>query len=461
MKRVIKVKNKTTMKKNIILLYLVGLSLGILAQTPADIAVRLDSVLGAYAKQNQFNGCVLVSKKGEIIFNKGYGLANPAFSIPNNENTKFKLASVSKQFTATGILLLEQEGKLNVNDTLGKFFPNTPKWKNITIHHLLAHTSGIPSFTDFPVYDTIKHFPLNHTQIIALFKDKSTEFEPGTKFSYSNSGYIILSEIISKVSGLTYKEFIEERIFKKCDMRNSGVLTSNEEPQNLATGTHVENGKFMLAEHIDMNIPSGAGALYSTTEDLFKFHNALMGNKLLTKESLSKLTKPNLEKYGYGVIIDNISGHNQIAHSGGIDGFATWYARYPEEDICIVVLQNADNLTLFSAPRIVRAITLGLPYSLPVIRKEIKIKPEIFDKYVGSYEFSPEFKISVFKDADGKFMSQATGQDKVEIYPETDKSFFLKVVDAQLIFESNSKGRIEKLTLIQNGRKMSGKRVDN
>src|SRR5262247_2180124 len=193
-----------------------------LAQEAAPIASKLDEYLSAAAKKD-FTGSALVARDGKVIFSKGYGMANAEWDIPNTTQTKFRLGSITKQFTAASLLLLQERGKLSVQDPICKFFDNCPEaWKEITIHHLLTHTSGIPNFTSFPDYQKTMMIPVTMESLVARFKDKPLDFKPGEKMSYSNSGYVALGHIVEKVAGETYESFLQKNIFEPLKMSNSG-----------------------------------------------------------------------------------------------------------------------------------------------------------------------------------------------------------------------------------------------
>ena len=194
------------------------------ASTCADeIPDRLSAYMDAAAKAEKFNGSVLVAKDGEILFAKGYGLANAEHQVPNTPETKFRLGSITKQFTAMAILILQEQSKLKVEDPIGKYLADAPKaWEGVTIHHLLTHTSGVPSYTDDPSYGKKMTQPETVKSMIARFKDKPLEFEPGEKFHYSNSGYFLLGAIIEKVSGKSYEAFLKEAIFDPLGMTDTG-----------------------------------------------------------------------------------------------------------------------------------------------------------------------------------------------------------------------------------------------
>ncbi len=432
------------------------------AKSNKELSNSMDSVLTACTSKNMLNASILVAKKGEVLISKGYGIANSNYNLPNKADTKFKLASVSKQFTAACIMLLEEQGKLSVNDPLSKYAPDFLNAKKITIHQLLNHTSGIQNATELPEFDTLyRYLPTTDAKQITQFKNLKSDFEPGTKWNYSNSGYIILSYIIEKVSGTSYENFVEKNIFEKLGMKNSGYYNNNEVYANVATGYTSVNDKLENVKYIDMSVPSGAGSLYSTVEDLYVWYKALMTNKLLKKESFTKMTTPwkEGEDYGYGLMVGKTNEHKWIMHSGGIEGFATVIVMFPEDDLFIAVLSNVDNYTLFNPRKTLRAIAFGDKYEMPMQRVAIKVDPKTLDQYVGNYELMPGFVLSVTT-RNGAIYSQATGQSELEIFPEAVDKFFLKQVAAQLVFNKDEKGKVTSVTLFQGGQQMPGKKIN-
>lgn len=434
------------------------MTLGSAAQTDTEKAAQIDSIFTVYAGKNHFNGSVLIAKKDKILLSKGYGMANFAYDIPNSSTTKFKLASVSKQFTAMSILILQEKGKLSVEDKLTKFIPGYPNGDQITIHHLLTHTSGIPSVTSLSVYDTIMVQPHTLEQLISYTKNKPLEFEPGSKFNYSNTGFIILSYIIEKVSGNELGAFLKSNIFEPLGMKNSGLWHSREVIKNAAVGYSFEENIAVETRYIDMSIPSGAGAIYSTVEDMYLWDRALYTEKLIKKTTLEKMMTPFKDNYAYGFKVDNYAGHKQITHSGGIEGFATIGYHFPDEELYIVILKNVDNQMLFPAHKLSRAIMYGQKFDLPKEHKVAEINKSVFNKLIGEYEFDPAFKLTVSA-VEGKIYAQATGQPKLEIYPEGEYNYFSKSVDAQFEFTKDDKGNATSIILFQGGRKMPAKKI--
>jgi len=419
------------------------------AQTPE---VRVEEIVQSYVTNHQFMGTVLIAKGDKVVFDKGYGFANLEWQIPNMPVTKFRLGSVTKQFTAASILLLEQRGKLNTDDLVKKYMPDAPAaWDKVTIFHLLTHTSGIPSFTGFKEYPDMEKKPATPEEIVKLFKDKPLEFEPGSKFNYSNSGYFLLGYLIDKISGETYPQFVKENIFTPLGMMDSGYDVNAQVLMHRAAGyTPTAKGEIENTGYIDMTIPYSAGALYSTTHDLLKWERGLYSGKVLQAGSLKKMTTPFKSNYGFGLFISTADGHKKIDHGGGIEGFNTELAYYPDDQMAVIVLANLNGTAPGDIANKAATVEFGGKVELTSERKAITLKPEELSAVVGVYSLAPGVDLAVTLEG-SQLATQLTGQPKFEIYPESPTFFFLKVVDAQLEFGKDSSGKATQVTLHQNG----------
>ncbi len=314
----------------------------------SDLAASIDEYIQSRVKYDHFSGSVLVARDGEILLKKAYGLANVEHNIPNSPQSIFRLGSVTKQFTAMAILQLQEAGKLRVDDPISRYLPDYPNGDHITIHHLLTHSSGIAEHTDeHEFFDWAKQ-PHTPDEIIAWFKDKPLDFPPGTQVSYSNSGYILLGKIIEEVSGQTYEDYINERIFEPLNMSNSGYEHDEHESSNWTVGYHSlpgsSGGHAEKAKYLHMSIPYAAGALYSTVEELYIWDQALRTEVLVSRSALDSMFTPHLGGAGYGWFIDPSAGTLTIAeHGGGIFGYRSHILRYIEDEAVIIILSNLEN----------------------------------------------------------------------------------------------------------------------
>lgn len=422
----------------------------------------MDQIIQSYVAEHKFMGAALVARGSEVLFNKGYGSADLEWNIPNTPNTKFRLGSVTKQFTAASILLLEERGKLSVSDPVKKYMPDAPAaWDKITIYNLLTHTSGIPNFTSFPEYAKLEPFAATPTELVARFRDKPLEFVPGEKWNYSNSGYVLLGYLVEKISGTNYEKFVRENIFTPLGMKDSGYDSNSAVVQRRAQGYVPGKNGYEHAGFIHMSIPHGAGALYSTTEDLLKWEQGLFGGKLLQAASLEKMTKPFLSNYAFGLQVETAGGRKVIEHGGGIEGFNTELEYYPEDKLTVVVLGNVNGSAPGEIAKKLGALAHGEAVKLPGERKEITLDSKSLGHYVGAYQLSngPAMLITL---EGNQLISKLGNQPPVPIFPESETMFFLKVVDAQLEFpKGEAAGKASQVILHQNGRDLTAKRLDD
>jgi CubicO group peptidase (beta-lactamase class C family) len=417
-----------------------------------DDVARMEQIIQSYVSSKQFMGSALVARDGVVQLSKGYGSANLEWDIPNTSTTKFRLGSLTKQFTAASILLLEERGKLSVNDPVKKYMPDAPAiWDKVTIFHLLTHTSGIPSFTSFPDYGPTQAVPTTPERLVARFRDRPLEFQPGEKWNYSNSGYVLLGYLIEKITGDSYARFVRENIFQPLEMQDSGYDSNSAIIRRRASGYSPGLSGPQNAGFVDMSIPHAAGALYSTTEDLMRWEQGLYGGKLLTPASLVKMTTPFKEDYAFGLSVHTVNDHKVIEHNGGIEGFNATLAYYPDAKLVVVVLGNLNGDAPEEIGKKVAAVAFGETVLLPSERKEITVSPKILAEYAGTYEISPAAQIVMSVEGE-QLMTQATGQPKFPLFAESEAKFFLKVVDAEVEFVRNEKGEVMGLVLHQGGK---------
>jgi CubicO group peptidase (beta-lactamase class C family) len=291
-----------------------------------------------------FSGSILVAREGRVLLAKGYGLADRERGVPNTPATKFRIGSLTKAFTAAAVPLLQQDGKLDDDDLLERFIPDYPEGDRIFLRHLLSHTSGIANFTALPEYDEYSQHPTTLLRTIEQFRDLPLEFEPGSRFRYSNSNYILLAYVIEQVAGSTYGEFLRQRIFEPLGMNDTGYDHNDPALPEMARGYAFEadSGELREASYIDMTVPGGAGGLYSTVRNLLIWHQALTDDRLLTPASRALMFTPVRNGYGYGWGIQTaFADRLTISHQGGINGFLSVIWRFPDEDLVIVVLSNS------------------------------------------------------------------------------------------------------------------------
>lgn len=365
-----------TYTKGILILFLVLISHMGVAQTKIE---QIEELLSTYEAYGKFNGSVLVSDQGKVIYKKGFGLANMEWDIPNQPNTKHRLGSITKQFTAMLILQLVAEGKLDLQAPITNYLTDYPKANGdiITIHHLLTHTSGLPDYTSFPNFmEDNSRNPYTPEEFVKVFADMKLDFTPGEKFSYSNSGYFLLGVLIEKLSGKSYEKMLQDKIFTPLNMNDSGYDNHGDILKNRATGYEKQDGGYVNSNYLDMTIPYAAGSMYSTVEDLFKWDQVLYTNDILPKDYMTMYFEPQISAwgnahyaYGWGVGYKKIGKSTDsiytIGHGGGINGFNTNISRTTSNNSVIVLLNNTERSPLNDITDGIRAIMHGKEYDMP------------------------------------------------------------------------------------------------
>lgn len=422
---------------------------------------RIEAAVDAYFQplidRDLISGSVLIARDGEILLAKGYGPANREYGVPNGPETKFRLGSVTKQFTAMAILILEEQGLLGVDDTLDKYYPGYPHGERITIHSLLTHTSGVNNYNNLPDYHEKMMLPYSIAEVIDWFKSDSLLFEPGERWSYSNSGYVLLAYIIEKVSGLSYEAFLQENIFEPLGMSGSGQDKHFAIIENRASG-HAHYGlQVDQALYRDMPFTSGAGSLYSTVTDLFLWDQALYSEKLVSKSTLEKMFTPYKEGYGYGWFVGDVFGRKMISHRGGINGFLTNIARFVDDGVLVVCLFNYESVFAIPAMTGLAAIALGEEYDPLLILHPVAISPRILAEYRGRYQIDAQTVIDV--DVDGTTLTVRHGNDPESIaLPQDQTRFFVENMHAMITFERGEQGKVTRMQIVQGAHRFVAQR---
>ncbi|MGB2764844.1 MAG: serine hydrolase domain-containing protein, partial [Candidatus Aminicenantaceae bacterium] len=324
-----------------------------------DKASKIDKLMQLYYDYGQFNGTVLVAEKGKVLYKKGFGLANMEWNIPNKPDIKFRIGSITKQFTSMLILQLVEQEKIDLEAKLNDYLPDYRKdtGEKVTIHHLLTHTSGIPSYTGLPEFsEKISRSPYSVDEFVKKYCSGDLEFEPGSKFVYNNSGYFLLGAIIEKVTKKKYEDVLKEKIFDPVGMKNTGYDHHSTVLEERAAGYSKTFDGYANATYLDMSLPYAAGSLYSSVEDLYLWDQALYTEKLLSKKMKGLLFKPHVsamgQKYAYGWVVGKRSFPKSkekvtsIAHGGGINGFNTQIVRLVDDKHLIVLFNNTGGANL-------------------------------------------------------------------------------------------------------------------
>jgi len=444
-----------------LILCLVPFCVSAQTQKPAsDLVVRMQQIIANYVDDKSFMGTVLVVKDGHTFIDQGYGSADLEWSIPNSPSTKFRLGSITKQFTAVSILFLQERGKLNIDDPVSKYIPDAPAaWSKITVYNVLTHTSGIPSFTGFSDYRSTEWKDTNPAELVARFRDKPLDFEPGTKFNYSNSGYILLGYLIEKISGQKYGDFLQQNIFTPLGMKDTGIDSNAAILPQRAQGYRRSPHGIEHDGYISMTIPFSAGALYSTTGDLLRWEEGLFGGKVLKPESLTRMTTPFKSDYGFGVFIRHADGHRLITHGGGIEGFNTSLNYYPDDKLTVIVLGNLTGGAPDQIASYIGKVALGQSVTLTSERKEVILSAATLPDYAGTYRVA-DLEADLIIAVSGPRLSAKLGkQNTIDIYAESQDNFFLKITDAQIeFFRDPATHAVNRLVIHQNGAQHEGKK---
>lgn len=452
----------------------------LLVQRGADVSAPLppaaqlvDKLFNTLFPSDGAGAAVLVARDGQILFERGYGRANIEAEAAITPETQFRIGSVTKQFTAAAILKLAEEGHLSLEDKLAKFFPDYPRGDEVTLHHLLTHTSGIHSYTNKPEFIGTVTTPVEPAALIDSFKQDTYDFDPGQRWLYNNSGYFLLGEIVARASGRPYGDYLEETFFAPLGMTATGVHRPDAEIPHEATGYTYQGGHFEPALNWDMSRAGGAGALYSTVRDLFRWNEAIFNGKALSESSLAAAfepvrtredTEPGPKKtgYGYGWALAEFRGTRVIEHGGGLQGFVSQLLRLPEQKFTVVVLVNSaappPGVNPGALSRDVAEMFLGAELApRPAAIPAAEVATSSLEAIVGRYDYGGGI-LTVTREDDRMF-AQLTGQPRFEIFPRTEDTFFWKVVEAEVTFVRDEQGRVTKAVHRQGGQTINAPRL--
>ena len=417
----------------------------------------MDALIQSYVANQQFMGAVLVAQGDRVLLNKGYGSANIAWSISNTPATRFRIASVSKQFTAAAIMRLVDEGKLRLDDRLGVHFrPIAPALANITVFQLLTHTSGMGDY----IASLVPHPSSAKTsaQTIASIKRLKLEATPGTRFIYSNSGYAILGAVIEQASGIGYCQFIRERLVKPLGMHDTDCNIDADVVPRRASGYLWERGVMAYALPHQADGIFADGGLYSTAEDLWRWQQALHGGKVVSAASLKKMTTVVRQEHGMGVEVDSSANDTVYGHSGHLKGFTSRISYRPRDGFHIIVLSN---MGMGYAPGLARrlgALASGEAVTLNSERVATEVDLPVLERRVGAYQFPGE--VACVKLNQRQLSFKIGDQEWLALTAESSSTFFTKTIDAQFEFVAGKNGQ-ESLILHQNGQHILMSRISD
>ena len=398
---------------------------------------------------------VLVARDGKVVFQGGFGFADIATKAPITPQTKFRIGSTTKQFTAAAVLRLAEQGRLTLDDSLAKHFPEFAHHSGVTVRHLLTHTSGLHSYTEKPELFSRVIKPIEAEKLIAWFQNDPVDFAPGAGFHYNNSAYFLLGEMVARVSGQPFGDYLRETFFDPLEMNDTGIYVNATPPPGMAIGYSFNDEKFAPALDWDMSWAGGAGALYSTVGDLFRWNEALFGGRVVNEASFKAMITPvelpaNVDgmtmKYGYGLMMYDIKRLPAIGHGGGLHGWLSDLVRLPKQHCTVVVLANAalpqpaELIPQIISRSLAEKLLADEIKALPPATEDTTVDPKTFTAYAGRYDYQAAI-MTVSVEGD-HLMSQLTGQPKNRIFPRAKDEFFWKAVDAEIVFVRDEKGDV-------------------
>jgi CubicO group peptidase (beta-lactamase class C family) len=416
-----------------------------------NLTQQFDAIVSQYYNPDTPGATVLVAKDGKAIYRKAIGKSNLELDVDMIPENVFMLASITKQFTAVAILMLEEQGKLSLDDPITKFIPDYPTLgKTITIHNLLNHTSGIKSYTSIGNLAEYARNDKTLDELIDYFKNEPMDFDPGEGFSYNNSGYILLGKIIEVVSKNTYENFIEKNIFDPLGMKNSSYGNSRELVNNRVNGYEEGENGYVNANFISMTIPHAAGSLTSTIDDMLTWQNALKNNTLIKASTLEKgirgseLNNGEHITYGYGLGEMNLKGSRGYTHSGGIFGTSTNGIYLIDEDVYVIGLSNCSCNDIGAVTRNLAAAAIGKPF--PTMNDVIELPEDKMKQWIGAYKYEDGSIRHIFM-KDGKLNSMRESETNTvfEIFPLSENRFMFKEGAIEYEFSKSKDGKRQAL----------------
>jgi CubicO group peptidase (beta-lactamase class C family) len=408
-------------------------------------------------------GCaVLISRRGEIIYRKAFGMANLELKVPMVPENVFRIASLTKQFTAVAILQLHERELLNIEDDIRKYIPDFPSTEKITLANLMSHTSGIKNITD-DLWNGLKRKTSTPAELIDMIKKFPSDFKPGTSFSYSNSGFILLGYIIEKVSGKSYEDYISDNIFKPLKMDRAYYDHMQVVVPGRASGyVSISNDKFANADFLDQSLPYAAGALMMSVDDMYKWNKGLYTYTIIKKETLEKaftpftLTDGHQITNGFGWGLASFMQSEARQHAGGTDGFSTFAIYLPSEDVFAVGFSNLMNKNVSVPTMLATAVAIGKLGPIPFVVPE-----KVTGRYLGTYQFPDGHDVKVYKENATFFLKDANSPVPWQMHFTDEKSFYCEeVFPNNHVFTLDSSGTVDGF-VIQFGRgEMKIKRVN-
>jgi len=427
-----------------------------------EIIDKLESYLEAAHELWKFNGSILIAWKGRLVINKSYGMANEIIGLPNTSQTKFFIGSITKQFTATAIMILKERQLIDLDRSIDAYLPdfNHEYADRITSHHLLTHSSGLPNYTDRMEFYLKRMDPFNPDELLETIQNERLIFEPGIGFHYSNTGYILLGAIIERISGQSYEAFLHKEIFKPLNMTNTGYGRREAGHPNRADGyTLDESGQLDAAVPIEFSFLHSAGALYSTVEDMLKWDNFLRTGGILKPASIQEMISPQVAGYGYGWFIDYRFGYVHTYHDGLIDGYNSIISRWPGVGLLIVIFSNDDMAPVNKMASGLAGICFTREVDFPVKKEPFDLDKKRYADYPGAYRGDEGFYLIVDY-LDDELVAGPVNQPKHRIIPQGPDTFFFEIDNTRLlVFDNHDKNEINTVEEIDGERTLTFHRL--
>jgi CubicO group peptidase (beta-lactamase class C family) len=415
----------------------------------ADVAERLDALAAKHFKADEPGAAILVTRGGTPLLRKGYGMADLEQGTKITPDNVFRLGSITKQFTAVAVLQLVESGKVALSDPITKYLPDAPvHGKAITVEHLLTHTSGIPSYTGHPDFRKRLAEPMKPEQIIDIVRKDPLKFDPGTKWEYNNSGYVLLGMLIENVSGMSYAEYLEKNVYPRADLRSTRYGDTRPLVPGRVPGYGRLGGKIVNADYVSMTIPYAAGSLLSTVDDLARWNVAVAAGKVVDRKLLDKAWTPyrladdDDTGYGYGWRVRPLAGERVVEHGGGIHGYSTHALWLPQHDVFVAVLTNDQSRDPDFVTRLLALEAIGKPW----LEGEVAMSAEELATYAGVYRVDEKTRRTLTVE-DGKLYSQREGSSRLEIFPVAKDQFRFRESFSSISFERDAAGNIVAMTL--------------
>ncbi len=430
-----------------------------------EFQARIDELVAPYVERGDFSGVVYVGRGDSVLFARAYGLASHELGVPNTLETVFAIGSMSKQFTAAMILLLQEDGVLSVSDRLARFLPEHPRGREITLHQLLTHTAGVPDIYALPEYGELSGQSPPLEAIVAYLGRQPLQFEPGSAYSYSNGGFALLARVIEVASGQPFEQALQERILRPFGMASSGTLSRMPTP-GLAQGYDPLGASgFQKAPTFGATWGHGSGSLVATAGDLSRWDRALQSDALLSADSRRLMFTDHGDGYGYGLSLFERYGDTIIEHDGRLAGYASDMARYVNADAVVILLSNVQSVSRDRLRDGIGALLLGRDPEARKQRPASRAPAGIAEirELEGAYGFGPGLTVAVRAEGGGETATlylRANEGSESEFFPTADGTFFSRTLYAAVAFDRDGEGKVSAMRYMPEGAEFRGERLE-